>query len=55
MEPINAQPNFAVIEQHRSSEAATEKKKRRFNFSFGIGYTFNGRKADLFKLQIKKI
>ena len=28
MEPINAQPNFAVIEQHRSSEATTEKKKR---------------------------
>lgn len=54
METVNTQPNFAVAEQQSSSVVTTEKKKRHFYFSFGIGYSYKGKRTDLFKLQIKK-
>ena len=42
----------ALVETVNVNEAMTEKPKKGFSFSFGVGYAINGRRNDIFAVEI---
>lgn len=48
----NRNDEGALVETEGMNETMIEKPKKGFSFSFGIGYAINGRRNDIFAVEI---